>query len=716
VNLIASYRQRFADLSLARKFLVLCSLLVIGVIALTAAAVRMHYNEAVQARRDGLQAQVQMGIEVLQTYAERVKDGELTEDKARQAAIRTLHAMQTNQGADYYFLLDEHLRMVEHPTVKQGSDMSDYKNSLGEYVYRDVNQAATKGDGFASYSVPKPGTMVPLPKLTYAQTFPQWGWTLGRGVFIDDITAKAKRFTIGLALVGALMVVAVVLLCWLISRAIGGPLRSATRNAEAIAAGDLSQDIHVASRDESGRLLLSMQQMQGQLRRFKGEMTTLIQKQAGEDISHRMPEDFPGDYGALAQGVNTALFEHLDAIREAMTVMDEYGNGNLARDMRRLPGQRAALHQALDTVKTNLTAVNGDISRLAAAAAHGDFSARGDVGRYAYAFREMVLALNSLMEQADAGLADVGRVMTCISEGDLTAHVGRHYDGAFGVLASAANQTSERLSEIVHHIRQSAEAINTAAAEISVGNADLSVRTEQQAASLEETAASMEELTSTVRHNADNARRASALASEAGGVAQSGGQVVQQVVETMQAISASSSRITDIIGVIDGIAFQTNILALNAAVEAARAGEQGRGFAVVASEVRVLAQRSGAAAKEIKDLITESSGKVELGSQLTSRAGETMNDIVSSVGRVTGLMGEISVASSEQSAGIEQVAKTVAQLDDTTQQNAALVEESSAAAQSLEQQAGDLMASIAVFRLNDTRQLGRRAERQVALA
>jgi methyl-accepting chemotaxis protein len=716
VNLIASYRQRFADLSLARKFLVLCSLLVIGVIALTAAAVRMHYNEAVQERRDGLQAQVQMGIEVLQTYADRVKDGELTEDKARQAAIRTLHAMQTNQGADYYFLLDERLRMVEHPTVEQGSDMSEYKNSLGEYVYRDVSQAASKGDGFASYSVPKPGTTVPLPKLTYARTFPQWGWTLGRGVFIDDITAKAKRFTIGLALVGALMVVAVVLLCWLISRAIGRPLQAATRNAEAIAAGDLSHDIHVASKDESGRLLLSMQQMQGQLRRFKGEMTTLIQKQAGEDISHRMPEDFPGDYGALARGVNTALFEHLDAIGEAMTVMDEYGNGNLARDMRRLPGQRAALHEALDVVKANLTAVNADISRLAAAAAHGDFSARGEVSRYAYAFKEMVLALNSLMEQADAGLADVGRVMTSISEGDLTAHVGRHYDGAFGVLASAANQTSARLSEIVRHIQQSAEAINTAAAEISVGNADLSVRTEQQAASLEETAASMEELTSTVRHNAENARRASALASEAGGVAQSGGQVVQQVVETMQAISASSSRITDIIGVIDGIAFQTNILALNAAVEAARAGEQGRGFAVVASEVRMLAQRSGAAAKEIKDLITESSDKVELGSQLTSRAGETMKDIVSSVGRVTGLMGEISVASNEQSAGIEQVAKTVAQLDDTTQQNAALVEESSAAAQSLEQQAGDLMASISVFRLNDTRQVAKRVERRIALA
>jgi methyl-accepting chemotaxis protein len=259
----------------------------------------------------------------------------------------------------------------------------------------------------------------------------------------------------------------------------------------------------------------------------------------------------------------------------------------------------------------------------------------------------------------------------------------------------------DQLKAIVGQIREASESINSAAGEIAAGNADLSRRTESQAASLEETASSMEQLTGTVKNNAENARNADQLARSATDVATKGGEVVGQVVHTMGAIAESSKKIADIISVIDGIAFQTNILALNAAVEAARAGEQGRGFAVVAGEVRNLAQRSSQAAKEIKALIQDSVNKVEDGHRLVESAGKTMEEVVTGIRRVSDIMAEISAASAEQSAGIEQVNLAITQMDEVTQQNAALVEEAAAAAHSLEDQSGNLTQGVGVFKLGD---------------
>lgn len=288
-----------------------------------------------------------------------------------------------------------------------------------------------------------------------------------------------------------------------------------------------------------------------------------------------------------------------------------------------------------------------------------------------------------------------------IAEGDLTHPVQIRSSDEMGQLLSGLSKMQENLTKTVSTVRHGSEAIATATKQIAAGNMDLSSRTEQQAASLEETASSMEELTSTVKHNADNARQATALATNASDIAGKGNEVVGNVVHTMDEIRDSSAKITDIIGVIEGIAFQTNILALNAAVEAARAGEQGRGFAVVASEVRTLAQRSSSAAKEIKTLIMHSVDRVQSGSELASQAGKTMSEIIGAVQRVTDIMGEISAASSEQSAGIDQVSRAVTQMDEATQQNAALVEEASAAAKALEQQALMLKETVSVFKIND---------------
>jgi methyl-accepting chemotaxis protein len=293
------------------------------------------------------------------------------------------------------------------------------------------------------------------------------------------------------------------------------------------------------------------------------------------------------------------------------------------------------------------------------------------------------------------------RIAETVASGDLTQQIVAHRKDEMGRLLGALRDMTAALTGTVRTVRDSTDTINTAAAEIASGNMDLSNRTEQQAASLEETASTMEELTSTVQQNAENARQANQLVVSAANHANEGGQVVSQVVETMGSIKESSSKIVDIIGVIDGIAFQTNILALNAAVEAARAGEQGRGFAVVASEVRNLAQRSASAAREIKELINDSVEKVDAGSRLVDQAGTTMDRIVTSVQRVADIMNEIASASQEQSSGIAQVNTTITTMDTATQQNAALVEEAAAAAASMREQAQRLVAAIAVFRIDD---------------
>ncbi|MFL9869246.1 methyl-accepting chemotaxis protein [Paraburkholderia fungorum] len=290
-----------------------------------------------------------------------------------------------------------------------------------------------------------------------------------------------------------------------------------------------------------------------------------------------------------------------------------------------------------------------------------------------------------------------------VAAGDLSVNIDLR-PGDTNSLMASLKAMRDALSRVVAEVRENAEGVATASAQIAQGNLDLSSRTEEQAASLEETASSIEQLTAAVRHNTDNARQAATLAGAASGVAQKGGEVVGRVVQTMRDIATSSTKMSEIISVIEGIAFQTNILALNAAVEAARAGEEGRGFAVVAGEVRALAQRSASAAKEIKDLIADSVDRVEAGSNLVEQAGSTINEIVGSVKRVTDIVGEISSASQEQSTGIEQVNLAINQMDQVTQQNAALVEEASAAAQSMAQQAQGLRAAVAFFKV-DNRQV-----------
>ena len=702
MNLLHRWQHYFRNLSVRRKLNLLTLLIALGVIALSVVAVPLQYLDLTETRKSALKTQVQLSYGILQHYHRLAGTGELSEEAAKSAALQALEVMRAGNDTYYFNIYDTGYRLLMHPFRKDlvGKDMKDFRTDDGVRIYYDQVEAARAGGGFVNYRWAKPGSKGEVEKVAYAGLFAPWNWVVSSGVYMDDVQKQALVFTAIMAVSGGVLVLIVLALSWVIGNRIAVPLKQATAVAEGIAGGKLDSHIGPQPHDETGRLLEAMAGMQQQLHAVITGQREMARRHDGGELSYRIDASaFPGEYGLMVQETNALVGGHVQTLHDVLDVVQQYAVGDLSRDIARYPGEKAAMTTTVDTVKANLGRINAEIKQLASAAAAGDFSLRGDAQRFDHDFRLMLENLNAMMAVSDDNLGKLSQLLSAIAEGDLTARMHGDYQGVFARMRDDANTTVAQLTQIVGQIQASASSITLAAGEIASGNSDLSRRTEQQAANLEETAASMEELTSTVRQNAEHARQANQLAIGAHGVASQGGDVVGQVVTTMSAIEASSKKIAEIISVIDGIAFQTNILALNAAVEAARAGEQGRGFAVVASEVRTLAQRSAAAAKEIKGLIDDSVGKVAEGSALVHKAGATMGEIVASVQRVTDIMAEISAASQEQSAGIEQVNQTVVQMDETTQQNAALVEEATAAARAMEDQAVQLGEAVARFRL-----------------
>lgn len=459
--------------------------------------------------------------------------------------------------------------------------------------------------------------------------------------------AFAVFIALGLLLISVMIIRALM-------KMLGGEPAYAAECVNRISKGDLSVEIISNGKSEDS-LLAAMIRMQNVLREFIQDMKHMsVEHDKGEIDVVMHVNKFQGEFGTMAQGVNDMVLGHIAVKKKTMACVKEFGEGNFDAQLEAFPGKKAFINQTIEQVRQNLKALIDDAEFLVEAAVDGRVEASADAAKHHGGFRRIV-------------------------------------DGM--------NKTLQVMVDPIRVVKEATDAINVAAREIAAGNQNLSQRTETQAASLEETASSMEELTSTVKQNAENAKQANQLAKGASDIAVKGGTVVNEVVTTMEEINSSARKIVDIISVIDGIAFQTNILALNAAVEAARAGEQGRGFAVVASEVRNLAQRSASAAKDIKSLIGDSVEKVESGAKLVNDAGLTMQEIVTAVKRVTDIMAEISAASIEQSSGIEQVNNAISQMDDVTQQNAALVEEAAAAAESLEEQAHALAKAASVFKI-----------------
>jgi methyl-accepting chemotaxis protein len=517
----------------------------------------------------------------------------------------------------------------------------------------------------------------------------------------DEAHAKSllNFYNIGL---GSIFFISITLATWVavsISRGILTSLKSAQKIANAISVGNLNSDITTTQHDEIGDLLRSMSKMQNAINAFVDAQGFMAKKHAEGAVREKLDvSQFSGTYAQMAHEVNELVQSRIAINQRILDVITEYARGNFSIDMDILPGETFAITQAVNSIKTALLTINNEIETLAKAGAVGDFSIRANDQRFEFVFQSMLSDLNKLFSACEVGFNDILHISNSLAHGDLTQKIDANLPGMFGQVQEGMNLTVENLQLLIGKVKESNQLIHVISQEIVNGNNELSNRTEKQAASLEETAASMIELTSTVQHNAENAKEANTLSNEATDIASQGGIVVSNVVRTMESINESSSKVVEIISVIDNIAFQTNILALNAAVEAARAGEQGRGFAVVATEVRNLAQRAGAAASEIQNLISDSVEKVEEGSQLVSKAGKTMQEIVDSVQDVSTIMGEISSASVEQSAGISQANKAIAEMDDVTQQNLALVEKAATGAELLKQQVDILSNTISNFK------------------
>ncbi len=602
----------------------------------------------------------------------------------------------------------------------------------------DMRAAVAADRTFEVFDEDSAQVYVPIRIGNYPQRF-----ALGAELPSEELLAGARAVGITVFWVAlAISVVVIAATVLLLRRLVGAPLAGSVASIEQLAGGNFDARIDVSREDELGRLNRSMSRMALEIKsRIERDQAV-----ARENLRVRLALDQASVGVMIADNDHTIVFANprvsrmlSDQVAEIRKQIPEFDpkdivgksihrfHGKQVEQVRgRLDGirdqHRARIQLGAAIFELFVNPVNDEsgtrigfvvewhdrtvdvrfeqeIAEVVQAAARGILTERmGTAGRTGF-YALVSNSLNTLLDQVDASLREIRRVLSGLARGELSNRISADMVGVFGDIKDDANATVDSLREIVGEIQTAVGAINSAAGEIASGNADLSARTEQQAASLEETAASMEELTSTVRQNAENARSANQLSIGAADVAERGGHVVSQVVTTMGEINAQSRKIEDIIGVIDGIAFQTNILALNAAVEAARAGEQGRGFAVVASEVRSLAQRSAAAAKEIKQLISDTVERVDSGSQLVDSAGATMAEILSAVKRVTDIMGEISAASAEQTAGIEQVSATVTHMDEATQQNAALVEEATAAARALEDQAGRLAQNVARFRL-----------------
>jgi len=558
----------------------------------------------------------------------------------------------------------------------------------------------------------------------------------------SKLKSDAQRMAIFFIALTVLSILITVVLAFLISRGILRSINTLQQVASAIENGDLSSSIDLSQKDELGELFRSMNTMQKQLLsritkehnehdealRLKIALDGItsnvmvadnqrniiyinpavlaMMKHAESDIRKALPKF---DAGKLL-GTNMDVFHKNPAHQQQLlgalssTFRSEIHVGGCTFDLIVNPisdehGQRiGSVVEWKD--RTAEVAIEQEVAKVVSGAVLGDFNQRINEQDKEGFILQLAQGVNELMETSSTGLNEVVRVLGALSRGDLTETIKSNYSGIFKQLKDDSNYTVGTLKFIVNQIKDASDTINAAAKEIASGNNDLSHRTEEQAASLEETAASMEELTSTVQANSQNAKHANQLAVGATDIAGKGVKVVGQVVSTMEEINESSRKVVDIISVIDGIAFQTNILALNAAVEAARAGEQGRGFAVVAVEVRNLAQRAAAAAAEIKGLIGDSVEKVEDGTKLVAQAGKTMEEIVSAIRGVTVIMSEISSASMEQTSGIEQVNQAIGQMDDVTQQNAALVEQAAASAESLEEQTQSLAVTVAHFKLN----------------
>ncbi len=590
-------------------------------------------------RAELIRSEVETTISIFAGYQARVDAGEMSLEDAQTAAGDVMRTIRYGND-DYMFAYSPDGTRVKFPEYKgEGDNFWDLEDSNGNFLVRDLIKAAQAGGGFTTYYFPRLGKETADPKLAYAEMFTPWDWMVGTGVYIDDLNAVFQSELLkALAWLGGALVV-LIGAAVPIALSLTRPIAGITKNMNQLAEGDLETEIIGAGRKD--------------------------------------------EIGEMARAV--------EVFRENALKVKQMTDDEVEAEQRRQQ-ERAKMMKELQT----------EFGQVVDAAIAGDFSHRVEVEFPDAELNALAGSVNSLVETVDRGIGETGEVLAAVAETNLTRRVTGQYEGAFERLKANTNAVADRLTEVVGQIKSTSRGLKTATGEILSGANDLSERTTKQAATIEETSAAMEQLAHTVMDNAKKAGTASEQASVASRTAEEGGEVMRQANQAMERISASSAKISNIIGMIDDIAFQTNLLALNASVEAARAGEAGKGFAVVAVEVRRLAQSAAEASSEVKVLIEQSGEEVAGGTKLVAEAADKLSAILDAVRTNATEMEEIAKDSREQASSIDEVNTAVRQMDEMTQHNAALVEETNAAIEQTESQASELDHIVDVFTLAET--------------
>ena len=625
------------NLRLAPRLWSILVIAVIGLVLVGALGLYRLHGTLLEDRMVKTRQLAEVGHGVIVRYHARAQAGELSEADAKRMALADLETLRYDEK-EYFWVNDMAPVMVMHPFAKQlvGKDLSENKDPNGKRLFVEfVNVVKKSGNGFVDYLWPKPGFDSPVPKISYVKGFAPWGWIIGTGIYIDDIDTIFRQQLMANGGIIGVIVLLLGGLGWIMIRGISLPL---------------------------------------------GNLTVTLGRLANRDWQAEVAGQERGD--------------EIGDIARAVSVLKENGI-----EGERLQAQIEAERQRNEETRVAQEAsLDRSIGQVVSAASAGQLDQRIDTAALAGVMAKVGTQMNSLLDMLDTAIGNIQTTVAGLAGGDLRSRMQGQYQGVFATLQADLNNMAGTLTGVVQNIASAVDAQSSAAAEISAGSLDLAGRTEQQAAALEETAASMHEVTTTVKQNADNAQAANQLAIAARDTAEKGGSVVADAVDAVTRIESSAQKISDIVSMMDEIAFQTNLLALNASVEAARAGEAGKGFAVVAQEVRALAQRSANASKDIKTLIGESNAQVKTGAALVNRTGASLTEIVAAIKKVSDIVAEIAAASREQATGLEEVNTAVANMDEMTQRNGALVEQTSASAQSLSAQARDLTSLVGFFR------------------
>ncbi|GGA56940.1 hypothetical protein GCM10011499_28940 [Pelagibacterium lentulum] len=617
--------------------LVALSFLAIGVLAFL--SVRDVTNTRTDMRQTELVSIVQSAQALAAAQYERAQAGEVTEAQAQAEALDRIRDIRY-RGNEYLFVFEESGLMLMHPinAAMEGGDHSGLQDSNGKYFFAEMIETANaQGGGFVSYMWPRVPNTPDIPKESYVELYEPWGWILGTGVYVDDLAAE--NFNSAMV---QLAIVAVILLVTagtavLIARTITRPISKLTTTMDTLSKGDYSHEVEgTARKDEIGLMARAV----------------AIFRENGLKVAQ------------MTEAEAVRVIEEQKARAQMMSeLQDAFGN-------------------------------------VVDAAVDGDFTKRVETEFPDAELNALASGINNLVEVVDRSIDETGTVLAALAQTDLTKRVSGEYKGALAKLKTDTNAVAENLSGVVTQLRQTSRALKVATGEILAGTNDLSERTTKQAAAIEETSAAMDQLTTTVNENAQKAENAFSGSETAAKLANEGGTVMADATTAMERITTSSSKISNIIGMIDDIAFQTNLLALNASVEAARAGEAGKGFAVVAVEVRRLAQSAAEASSEVKALIEQSANEVDGGSKLVANAAQKLAAILQSVEENSALMKDISRANREQTSAINEVSTAIRQMDEMTQHNAALVEETNAAIEQTEAQASELDRIVDVFKVS----------------